>query len=217
MDVKQCTKCGETKPLSEFQKRVGAKDGHRGACRQCENKRKAAWAKSNPDKTTASSRASYQKHIDKRRKSGAQNAASRRAENPEKFRESNRRLYWQKPEKFRAAALRRRIKNIEAARERDRLWAKKNPGLNRAKAAKFRTQRPKSLLKSDLDEIKFVYNCCVVWAKLTKVEHHVDHIVPLRGKEVSGLHVPWNLRIIPASENLSKGNRLDPNIPMMYY
>lgn len=47
--------------------------------------------------------------------------------------------------------------------------------------------------------------------KLTKdtgIKYHVDHIVPLNSTLISGLHVPWNLRIIESNENFSKNNKL---------
>lgn len=43
----------------------------------------------------------------------------------------------------------------------------------------------------------------------TGVAHHVDHIIPLQGRYVSGLHVESNLRVIPWQENLRKANRYE--------
>lgn len=39
---------------------------------------------------------------------------------------------------------------------------------------------------------------------------HVDHIIPLKGRQVSGLHIETNLRIIPAQENVRKSNKWSP-------
>lgn len=51
------------------------------------------------------------------------------------------------------------------------------------------------------------YDLCKLREKVTGFSWHIDHIIPLNGKTVSGLHVWNNLQVIPASVNLSKGNK----------
>jgi len=59
---------------------------------------------------------------------------------------------------------------------------------------------------ADLEKIQQIYTLCKQISEATGVLHHVDHIVPLQGKQVCGLHVESNLRIISATENISKSN-----------
>jgi hypothetical protein len=62
---------------------------------------------------------------------------------------------------------------------------------------------------ADLDAIKHIYKQSRQISIETGILHHVDHIVPLQGETVSGLHVEYNLQIIPAKQNLSKANKLE--------
>ncbi len=78
--------------------------------------------------------------------------------------------------------------------------------------ALIKNRAPRWLSKEQLDNISNIYKECKFISDSTGIPHHVDHIVPLMGEAVSGLHVPWNLRIIPAQENLSKSNSFDESI-----
>lgn len=60
----------------------------------------------------------------------------------------------------------------------------------------------------DQEEIEKRYAVARLLTELTGVQHHVDHYFPLKGKTASGLHVPWNLRVIPWRDNLMKKNKM---------
>jgi len=82
-----------------------------------------------------------------------------------------------------------------------------NKGMYRAKDAKYRATKLKATPAwANLEQIKRIYIACASISERTGVEHHVDHIIPLQGETVCGLHVEKNLAIIPAQMNLQKSN-----------
>jgi hypothetical protein len=103
-------------------------------------------------------------------------------------------------------------KNPDNFKERMSRWSKKN-GPKRAHLQKLREERkscatPSWLDSSQLEQIENFYWLAKDCEILTGDKYHVDHIIPLRGNHVCGLHVPWNLQVLPADINMKKGNRV---------
>ena len=102
-------------------------------------------------------------------------------------------------------------KNKETVYAGNRRWAITNRDKMRSYYAKRRASKlqatPSWLNEEQLWMMKEVYHAAKVRSEMTGVEHHVDHIVPLQGEQVCGLHVPWNLQVLTAHDNISKGNR----------
>lgn len=88
---------------------------------------------------------------------------------------------------------------------------RKNRAKPRARTAKRlaadQLRKPKWIKDVFEKEIQEIYQMATELEKIFPWKMHVDHIVPKQGKLVSGLHVPWNLEILPWIENIKKGNK----------
>lgn len=82
-----------------------------------------------------------------------------------------------------------------------------------ARRRRFRLATPKWLTAEHKMEIRLKYRLAIELSRRTGIRHAVDHIIPIQGEEVCGLHVPWNLGVITQEENLKKSNKLVDPIP----
>ena len=110
-----------------------------------------------------------------------------------KYRASGKAKEWQK--RYDASA---------KAKQRKKLWRKQNSHKDNATQALRRARKinatPPWLTTEQKKEIQKFY----IDAQDQGLT--VDHIVPLKGKHVCGLHIPHNLQLLSVSENSSKGN-----------
>lgn len=99
-------------------------------------------------------------------------------------------------------------KNKQRHANYNKEWNDRNRDLVRAKDARRRAAKLKSTPAwVDHGKINKVYHQCELITRTTGVTHEVDHVIPLQGRLVCGLHVDYNLRVVTMKENRAKGNR----------
>jgi hypothetical protein len=177
--VKTCTRCHQEKPFEAFYTSSTHKSGYVSWCKVCESERCKA-------------------KFERRKERHLAKAKEWREENPDANKASVQ--AWRESNPERTAAMYRDW----AERNRDKVNAK---WMARDAAKKSRT--PSWLTVDDYWMIEQAYDIAAKRTQVLGIQFHVDHIVPLQGRTVSGLHVPWNLQVIPAKLNQQKSNRFN--------
>jgi hypothetical protein len=170
--------------------------------------RNSAYHEKNRDKKLAQMKAYYKANRDEMiAKSSLYSKQNREACNLHK-----RKWYSQNKAKHRLSVIKWTDKNRERVNSYNRNWWKARPDRLTerwgARRARKLLATPKWLTENHWLEIRAYYQLSNKLFNETGIKHHVDHIIPLRGATVCGLHVPWNLQVIPANDNLRKSNRL---------
>jgi len=187
--TKQCTKCKEIKGLIEFPKRADSKDGLRTICKPCTAKGKSIY---------------YITHKEERNAYLLENKEKRDAYNIDYYSKNKEKVSEVNADYYKN----HREERVEYKKAYVKLFPGKVNALNMKRHATKLRATPSWLTEYQLKQIEAIY---VEAAKLTRdtgIRHEVDHIIPLQGKTVTGLHVPWNLQILTKIENISKGNKL---------
>jgi hypothetical protein len=183
--IKICAKCKEEKDFSCFSPDRGkkaSKDGLRSRCKKCRAEDNVAWHNKNKIRSLENSR-------------------KWKRENSDLVKQYSKKWMFDNPEKH---ALNSKI------------WKQNNKASNCNIAARYRSAKlqstPHWLTSIHNAQIQEFYDIAAAKSFQTGIKYHVDHIHPLQGEYFNGLHVPWNLQIITAIENISKKNRMPESL-----
>jgi hypothetical protein len=192
MIIKKCSKCECDKDIKAFSRDSRSKDCHTSICKVCKNRQDKEYRRINKAKVSESKRIAYLNN----REHYIESSKKRYAENREHILELQKEYYRSNKEFI----SNRSKKYYEANKGRYNAWAKKY------KLRKIQ-RTPKWLTREDYLKIEAMYELAQRLSIETGILHHVDHIIPLKGETISGLHVPDNLQVIPWYDNLQKSNK----------
>ena len=128
-------------------------------------------------------------------------------------RENKKQFRLQNPEILKKRKQVSYYKHIEKSLARRKRYVENNRGavntLSTARKKHIKRATPKWVDKDHMWLIKEAYELAQLRTKQFGFSWHVDHIVPIQGELVSGLHVIENLQVIPAIENIKKKNKFE--------
>lgn len=210
IETKHCSVCKAEKPFDAFNRQRSARDGVKSRCRECQS---------------SDNRARYAakgEHIkDTVRAYASANADKVKAAKADRY-QRNRETVLAQQRDYAARTLPQRTERRREYRlanpDKERAWAQSyrraNPHKNRARTS-LRMARKKRATPTwaNLDKVSAFYRSADALGMLTGEWYHVDHVVPLNGATVCGLHNEFNLQILTARENIAKSNRFWPDQP----
>ena len=168
--------------------------------------RRNAWKEANKERLQAQNK---EYRVANKEKAAAQKKEYY-AENKERINARSKAYAKANPEVINKSCRKWRAANPAKQKAATYAWRDENRGAYNALCARsrgIRSLRVPEWLSDDCHWlIKEVYSLAELRTKMLGFPWHVDHIVPLQGKKVSGLHVPWNMQVIPAVDNLRKKN-----------
>ena len=203
LDTKVCTKCSESKQLSDFGKRRSSKDGLQPACRECLNIQKRSHYSSNKDKILTRNKAWLEANPDKiaaYRKDYYEANRAKKSAYSKAYYEANREDLAAYKKDWAEA-------NREDLAAYNKAWVEANPDRTAAIGGKGLAVARGGAASGiyDLELCIPFYAESRRLSKETGVAHHVDHIIPITK---GGLHCQTNLQVLTAVENIQKGDSL---------
>lgn len=210
MEIKRCTKCLETKLITLFGKGKRYAGGIRSWCKSCSNEGQKKSYRRNPTRAREYAKIYFQenkeRYLRKKREWVAKNKS--------KVRDYEKTKYERHKERILSYAAAYQRKNSSRHNEASRAWAIRNKHNRRYHSMLSKAAMRQAIAPwADMGAIKAIYEKARELEVSTGKKWHVDHIVPLRSKIVCGLHCEDNLQVLPAADNIRKGNRWWPDMP----